>query len=54
MVSHWLDPIETLCDRVAVLERGRLLREGTPQMTAVARLGRRHREIDAIGAETGK
>jgi ABC-2 type transport system ATP-binding protein len=54
MVSHWLDPIETLCDRVAVLERGRLLREGAPQMTVVARLGRRHREIDAIGAETGK
>jgi ABC-2 type transport system ATP-binding protein len=42
--SHILSEVETLCERVIVIARGRLLGEGTP-LELGARLGRRQRVV---------
>ncbi|HYC71743.1 MAG TPA: ABC transporter ATP-binding protein [Opitutaceae bacterium] len=42
LATHLLDEAERLCDRVAILDRGRILAEGSPAELA-ARAGRRQR-----------
>lgn len=38
LVSHFMDEVEALCDRAAVLDRGRIVAAGTPQ-ELIARAG---------------
>ena len=47
MVSHNMDDLENLCDRVAVMSEGKLLMEGTP-----AKVFSRADELTAVGLAT--
>ena len=44
MVSHNMDDLATLCDRIAVLSEGKLLMEGTPTEVFT-----RAAELNAVG-----
>ena len=47
MVSHNMDDLANLCDRVAVMSEGKLLMEGTP-----AKVFSRADELTAVGLAT--
>ena len=34
LVSHFMDEVQRLCDRVAVVDRGRVIAQGTPLQIA--------------------
>lgn len=53
LATHLLDEAESLCDRVAIIDRGRIIAEGTPAELA-ARVGKRQRvriETAAVHAD---
>jgi len=41
LTTHYMDEAETLCDRVAIVDRGRVIAEGTPQ-ELIRSLGAEH------------
>ncbi len=41
LTTHYMDEAETLCDRIAVVDRGRVIAEGTPR-DLIASLGAEH------------
>ena len=45
LVSHYMDEVEELCDRVVILDHGRVVAEGTPA-ALMAGLDTRHRTLD--------
>lgn len=54
MCSHILSDIEVLCDRVAILKRGRLAHVGYLNELQESVSGRNHREVVATGADAAK
>jgi ABC-2 type transport system ATP-binding protein len=52
LTTHYMEEAERLCDRVAIVDRGRVIREGTPR-ALIASLGAEHVvefEVDGPGA----
>lgn len=49
--THYMDEAEALCDRLAIMDRGRILEEGTPRALIEKHLAREALEIDAPRAD---
>ena len=39
LVTHYMDEVEHLCDRVAIIDHGRVMAEGTPQRLVAGAIG---------------
>src|SRR5213079_1943670 len=49
LTTHYMDEAERLCDRIAIIDHGRLIASGSPA-ELIERLGRRHKvEFNATG-----
>ena len=42
--THYMEEVETLCDRVVIMDAGRIIAEGTP-----AELRANHPDVDSLG-----
>jgi ABC-2 type transport system ATP-binding protein len=53
LTTHYMDEAERLCDRVAIMDHGRIIALGTPQQL-IASVGGDHVVEFAVGTETEK
>jgi ABC-2 type transport system ATP-binding protein len=53
LTTHYMDEAERLCDRVAIMDHGRIIALGTPQQL-IASVGGDHVAEFAIGTDAGK
>ncbi|MBI4617174.1 MAG: ATP-binding cassette domain-containing protein [Planctomycetes bacterium] len=49
--THYMDEAERLCDRLVILDRGKILAEGTPRELIEMEIGRQVLEIELAGPE---
>jgi lipooligosaccharide transport system ATP-binding protein len=50
LTTHYMDEAEQLCDRIAIMDAGRVVHEGSPEATIRAVVGREVLELRAEGA----
>jgi lipooligosaccharide transport system ATP-binding protein len=53
LTTHFMDEAERLCDRLAVMDHGRIIAEGSPQELIAAEIEPEVVEVFAVGDETG-
>ena len=53
LTTHYMDEAERLCDRVAIVDHGRVIAEGTPRALVAAHVGQEIVEFRAGGAAPG-